>query len=68
MLHLLSTTTSSLFCMQAKISSEEKGVHSLVMSKCKRKLIEELEVMNGQRDGVKDLLDVVKPMYGLLQP
>jgi hypothetical protein len=54
--------------MQAKISSEEKGVHSLVMSKCKRKLIEELEVMNGQRDGVKDLLDVVKPMYGLLQP
>jgi hypothetical protein len=56
--------------MQAKISNEEKEVNSLITSKCERKLLQELKVvndhqeslgaMNGQQDGVKDLLDVVK--------
>lgn len=64
-----STTTSSPFCMQAKKFGEEE-VNSLVTSKFKRKLLkkpkvvnnqqESLEAMNGQQDGVKDLLDVVK--------
>jgi hypothetical protein len=65
-----STTSRSSFRMQAKISDEEKEVYSLVMSKCKRKLLKEpkvvndqqesLKTMNCQQDGVKDLLDVVK--------
>ncbi len=55
--------------MQAKKFGEEE-VNSLVTSKFKRKLLkkpkvvnnqqESLEAMNGQQDGVKDLLDVVK--------
>jgi len=65
-----STIASSPFRMQVKISDEEKEVNSLVTSKCKMKLLKELKVvnnqqesleaMNGQQDGVKDLLDVVK--------
>jgi hypothetical protein len=64
------TIARSPFHMQVKILDEEKEVNSLITSKCKRKLLKEhkvvndqqesLESMNGQQDGVKDLLDVVK--------
>jgi hypothetical protein len=57
-----STIASSPFHMQTKISGEEKEVNSFATTKRKRKLLEELEVVNGQQDGVKDLLDVVKLM------
>ncbi len=46
--------------MQVKIYGEEKEVNSLATTKHKTKLFEEPKVVNGEQDGVKILLDVVK--------
>ncbi len=48
-----STTTSSPFHMQAKNFGQEKEVHSLVTSKCKKKLLKEPKIVNNQQESLE---------------